>query len=38
VTANAKAATYFTVLYTNADRKSITINATYTAATRFSQA
>jgi Flp pilus assembly protein TadG len=29
---NAKAATYFTALYTNADGQSITINATYTAA------
>ena len=29
---NAKATTYFTALYTNADGKSITINATYTPA------
>jgi Flp pilus assembly protein TadG len=29
---NAKAATYFTALYTNGDGQSITINATYTAA------
>jgi Flp pilus assembly protein TadG len=30
---NAKAATYFTALYTNADAKSVTVNATYTAST-----
>lgn len=30
---NAKAAAYFTALYTNTDAKSVTVNATYTAST-----